>query len=315
MKLLTLQSGKAFHPGVVVDGFALDLVVAAQALAGSPPPPVDLRTILANPGTFSAWLERCAEPHARAALEASGALIRMEHAHFAPVIPDPAVFLSVGANSRGHIREMGDEPPPEPEGFFKVRSALAASGDEIRPPLKYSEMLDWEGEMCFVVGRRCHRVSPDQATNYIAGYTLTNDVSARDGVREFITASGRPQVVSALRRLTQLKNFPGFCPVGPVIATPDEFPDDFDYHLETLVNGVVVQSSTKADLVFQPAEILSYFSEFYVFEPGDIVSLGCPPGVGMAMKPPRFLKPGDLVEIRCPQIGVLSNRIGPPSGG
>lgn len=314
MKLLTLKSQGALHSGVLIGADALDLVRAAETNELAKRIPATVRGILAGGRScldLIGHVARLAEsPATRAAWAASGALRPFAQVELGPLIPDPAMFLSIGANSHAHLAEMNDGPPPSPEFFFKVRSAIAASGDPITPPARYADMLDWEGELCAVIGARCHRVTPEEADAYIAGYTLTNDVSARNTVRDFITAEGRHAVVTSFRILTQLKNFPGFCPIGPVLATRDEFPAEWDYSLETAVNGEVVQRSTKADLVFTPAQILSYFSEFYVFEPGDIFSLGSPPGVGMAMKPPRFLKPGDLVEVRAAEIGVLRNTIG-----
>lgn len=312
MKLLTLKSEGQLHAGVQMGTDALDLVLAADVIGAAKAVPQSVRAILES-GTNAfnriAEVGRLVDAN-RAGLVANGALRPIADVTFGPIIPDPAMFLSIGANSRAHIAEMNDTPPPSPEFFFKVRSAISASGDTIHPPVKYANMLDWEGELCAVIGRTCHRVTVEDAENYIAGYTLTNDVSARDTVRDFITAEGRHAVVTSFRILTQLKNFPGFCPVGPVLATRDEFPAAWDYKLETRVNGEVVQSSTKDDLIFTPAQILSYFSEFYVFQPGDIFSLGSPPGVGMAMKPPRFLKSGDRVDVSLAEIGVLTNMIG-----
>ena len=317
MKLLTLRSEDTTRPAVMVGSDVLDLVGAADVIDLARQVPPGVRGILASgaPGLqlIGQIIARASEEPAASALKAAGALFAFAQAKLAPVVPDPAMFISVGANSRGHLHEMNDPPPPTPDSFFKVRSALAASGDVIRPPAEYADMLDWEGEMCVVIGARCHRIEAGDAEHYIAGYTLTNDVSARNNVREFITATGRGPSIVAYRTLTQLKNFPGFCPIGPVIATKDEFPAVWDYHMETLVNGEVVQTSNKADLVFTPADILAYYSRFYVFEPGDMFSLGSPPGVGMAMKPQRFLKPGDLVEVRVPEIGVLSCPIGAPA--
>lgn len=314
MKLMTLNVGGALRAGVQVGTMALDLVAARAVIAAAGAIPDTVRAILCGGAAafnrITAVVDQAAELSVRERLLAAGALARMSDVRFGPIIPDPAMFLSIGANSYAHIAEMNDTPPPSPEFFFKVRSAIAASGDTIVPPADYADMLDWEGELCAVIGSTCHRVTPEEADDYIAGYTLTNDVSARNTVRQFIGAQGRHELVTAFRILTQLKNFPGFCPVGPVLATRDEFPDDWDYWLTTTVNGELMQESTKADLIFTPAQILSYFSEFYVFEAGDIFSLGSPPGVGMAMKPPRFLHPGDIVEVQEQGIGRLINVIG-----
>ena len=195
-------------------------------------------------------------------------------------------------NSRGHVAEMGDEPPPYPCAFHKVKSALSASGADIVPPPGHGDMLDWEGEFCVVIGRRCHRVEVGDAMAYVAGYTLMNDVSAREFVKPFVTSVGASPTAQAWERNVLGKNFPTFAPIGPVIATRDELPSPLTYHMETLVNGEIMQSSTQDDLVFGPAEMIAYFSQFYVLQPGDIISMGSPPGVGMARQPQVFLKPG-----------------------
>jgi len=145
--------------------------------------------------------------------------------------------------------------------------------------------------------------------HYVAGYTLMNDISAREYVLPFVKSIGAAPTAQAWERNVLGKNFPTFCPLGPVIATPDEFPAGFGYHMQTLVNGEVMQSSTQEDLVFGPAQMLAYYSNFHIFEPGDIISMGSPSGVGMSRRPQIFLKPGDIVEVRVPEIGTLTNRI------
>ena len=313
MKLLTLLSGAVYHPAVIVGDDVLDLIACSDIIAQA----------RALPSTMSAMLAGGAEAlqavhevvslaknnPVTSNLRATGALMALRDARVGPVVPNGNLVLAGSMNSRGHVAEMGDEPPPYPCAFHKVRSALSASGADIVPPAGHADMIDWEGEFCVVIGKRCHRVSVDDALDYVVGYTLMNDVSAREFVLPFVTAVGASPTAQAWERNVLGKNFPTFAPIGPCLVTRDEFPEPFAYHLETLVNGEVMQSSTQDDLVFGPAEMVSYFSNFYVFEPGDIISMGSPPGVGMARKPQLFLKPGDVVEVREAHIGTLINRI------
>jgi 2-keto-4-pentenoate hydratase/2-oxohepta-3-ene-1,7-dioic acid hydratase in catechol pathway len=312
MKLLTLRVGREFHPAVVVGDDVLDFVLAAEVIPLARFVPGRMRDLLAGGPEGLAVIRRLLVLAAEMAdaLRAAGALVPFAEARLAPVVPDPNIILSGSMNSRGHLHEMNDPIPELPSAFEKTRSALAASGDEIQRPPGHAEMIDWEGEFCIVLGARCHRVSEEEAMDYVAGFTLMNDVSAREFVLPFVKAVGAAPTAQAWERNVLGKNFPGFCPVGPVIATRDEFPEVFDYHMETLVNGQVMQSSTQEDLVFGPARMLAYYSNFHVFEAGDIVSMGSPPGVGMARRPQVFLKPGDVVEVRVREIGGLVNRIG-----
>jgi 2-keto-4-pentenoate hydratase/2-oxohepta-3-ene-1,7-dioic acid hydratase in catechol pathway len=311
MKLLTLRVNRAFHPAVMAGDEVLDLVLAAEVIPLARFVPGRMRDLLAGGHEGLAVIRRVLALAAEApdALRSAGALLPFAEARLAPVVPDPNIILSGSMNSRGHLHEMNDPIPERPSAFEKTRSALAASGDDIQRPPGHDHMIDWEGEFCIVLGARCHRVSEADAMQYVAGYTLMNDISAREFVLPFVTAKGAAVTAQAWERNVLGKNFPGFCPVGPVIATKDEFPEVFDYHMETLVNGEVMQSSTKQDLVFGLAQMLSYYSNFHIFEPGDIMSMGSPPGIGMARRPPLFLQPGDVVEVRVREIGTLVNRI------
>lgn len=313
MKLLTLRSRDRFHPAVLLSDDVLDLVAAREVISLAKSLPDTLKGIL-EAGTGGLELVQqvivsAKEPATRARLVEIGALTPFASVVLGPVVPDPDMVLSGSMNSHGHLSEMGDSPAEHPCAFHKVRSAISASGADIVPPPGHGDRLDWEGEFCIVIGKRCHAVSIEEAPDYIVGYTLMNDVSAREYALPFIQAKGAVPAAQAWERNVLGKNYPGFAPIGPVIATKDELPSPLSYHMETVVNGEVMQSSTQEDLVFGPAEMVSYFSQFYVFQPGDIISLGSPPGVGMARKPPRFLKAGDVVEVRVDAIGSLVNGV------
>ena len=314
MKLLSLQVDQAFHPGVLLDDHVLDLVVARKVIPLASSIPTSMRALLGAGSEGLKVIERIIERASgngmRAQLLATGAWRAFAEVTLGPVVPDPDLLVAASWNSRGHVAEMHDEPPEWPCAFLKVRSALAASGARIIPPPGHVDMIDWEGEFCVVIGKKCHRVDAEQALDYVAGYTLLNDISARDYALPFIKSNDHSLAAQAWERNVLGKNFPTFAPIGPVITTKDHFPAPVSYHMETLVNGQVMQTSTQDDLVFGPEKMIAYFSQYYVFQPGDIISMGSPPGVGMARKPQVFLKRGDTVEVRLQGIGSLVNRVG-----
>jgi acylpyruvate hydrolase len=313
MKLLTIRDETALIPAVLIGADVLDLSRAGEVIPQARNLPKTLKLILAAGAqglpVVQAVLDQAKTPETQAQLRAAGALRAFADVTLAPVIPDPDVVLCGSMNSLGHLEEMGDQPPEKPVGFLKVRGTLNASGQPIVCPPDNGEMVDWEGEFCVVFGAPCYRVSEADAMKYIAGYTLLNDVSAREFVMPYVRATERLAITGAWERNVLGKNFPTFCPLGPVLLTKDEVPEPFEYHMQTVVNGKVMQTSTPADLVFSIPQFIAYFSVFYHFQPGDIISLGSPPGVGMMMKPPVFLRPGDLVEIREPHIGALANTV------
>ena len=309
MKLLTIKSGGRFFPSILVGQDVLNLVAAQEVIPLARLIPDSMTRLLGSGPEGLKLIERVGtmafETPAIDLLRSAGAVAAFKSVVLGPVVPEPDLVLSGSMNSHGHLREMGDEVPLFPCAFHKVRSALAGSGSAILAPPGHGDMIDWEGEFCVVIGARCHQVSEADALNYVVGFTLMNDVSARDFAKPFITASKPSPTAQAWERNVLGKNYPTFAPIGPVIATKDEFPKPLSYRMETIVNGEVMQSSTQDDLVFGPARMIAYFSQFYVFQPGDIISMGSPPGVGMARKPPRFLKPGDMVEVRVDGIGSL----------
>lgn len=313
MRLMTVRAGGQNHIGLLLADEVLDLTAARACIPLANLVPDRMTELLAGGAEALKVVERVAQL-AQADRDAShvyGVWTPFADVVLAPVVPDPELVLSGSMNSHGHLQEMGDEVPSHPCAFHKVRSALSASGADIIPPPGHGDMIDWEGELCVVIGRRAHNVAVDEALDHVAGYTLMNDVSAREYVLPFVTASGPSPTAQAWERNVLGKNYPSFAPIGPYIVTKDELPSPFTYHMETLVNGEVMQSSTQDDLVFGPAEMVSYFSQFYVLQPGDIISMGSPPGVGMARRPQVFLKPGDVVEVRATGLGSLVNRLRP----
>jgi|TARA_B100001146_G_C15945906_1_gene333398 2-keto-4-pentenoate hydratase/2-oxohepta-3-ene-1,7-dioic acid hydratase in catechol pathway len=170
-------------------------------------------------------------------------------------------------------------------------------------------MIDFEGEFCFVFGKECHRVTEAEAMHYVAGYTIANDVSARDWIPDI--KAGEPPFgpIHGWERNIMGKNLPGFTPCGPVIITKDEIDDPHDLHLQTRLNGEVMQDTKTDDLIFKLPEIISYYSQWYRFHPGDIVTTGSPSGVGVGRDPQVFMHAGDTVEIELEGVGILTNQL------
>ena len=224
-------------------------------------------------------------------------------------IPDPGLVLSVGMNYHEHLKEMKTPVPAKPAAFTKSVASIIGSGESIKVPPSNPGMLDWEGEFSVVIAKPCHRVKAAQALDYVAGYTLVNDVSARDWVAPIFQAQGVMGPIHAWEHNLLGKMFPTFCPMGPCMVTKDELPDPGKVRIETRLNGKVMQSASTDDLVFGVPELIEYYSQFYLFRPGDVITTGSPSGVGYGRNPKVFMKPGDVVEVEVKEIGVLRNPV------
>ena len=239
----------------------------------------------------------------RARVAATGGAARhalAEVRRHAPV-PDPPAILAIGMNYRAHVAEMGREPPEWQYWFNKQRTAIAGPGDPIVVPA-VSDMVDYEGELAMVIGRRCQNVPAARALEVVAGYTIINDVSARDWQWRTPT-------------FTVGKSFDTHAPCGPEMVTGDELGDPGAWSIRTWVNDELRQDSTTADLIFGCADMIEYLTTAFPLEPGTIIATGTPAGVGAGMDPPQFLAAGDTVRIAIEGIGELSNPVvqgGPP---
>jgi 2-keto-4-pentenoate hydratase/2-oxohepta-3-ene-1,7-dioic acid hydratase in catechol pathway len=210
-------------------------------------------------------------------------------------IPRPGKIIALGRNYSGHVKETGSEIPEFPVIFAKFPSCVIGPNDPIPIP-KISKQIDWEVELAVVMGKMCKDVREDQSLEYIAGYTIINDVSARD-----LQYSDGQYVRS--------KSLDGFCPMGPCIVTADELGDGSGLRMTTSINGVVKQDSTTSHMMINTPQIISYLSKSFTLEPGDVITTGTPSGVGFVRKPPEFLKPGDEVEQFIEKIGFLRNHV------
>jgi 2-keto-4-pentenoate hydratase/2-oxohepta-3-ene-1,7-dioic acid hydratase in catechol pathway len=212
-----------------------------------------------------------------------------------PPIPDPEKIVCIGLNYRSHAAEAGLEPPEEPTFFAKFRNALASPGATVSLP-EASQKVDYEAEVAFVVGRRATGVPEERALEHVAGYTLLNDLSARD--LQFATPQWMPGKV-----------FDGSAPCGPALVTPDEAGPHDAIEIELRLNGESMQGASTADLVFGVPQLIARLSRLMTLEPGDIVATGTPAGVGSVRKPRVWLGDGDEIVISSPTLGRLETRI------
>ena len=209
----------------------------------------------------------------------------------------PANILGIGLNYRKHAEEGGKTLPARPMWFMKTTNAVQAPGAPIVLPAGSSK-VDYEGELAIVIGKPARNVAKDDALSYVLGYTIANDVSARDW--QFELGGGQ---------FCHGKSFDTFCPLGPVLVTADELTNPNSLRLRTLVNGDVRQDWTTADMVFDVATIISFLSTSRTLPAGTVILTGTPHGVGYARKPPVWLAPGDTVSVEIEAIGTLTNPV------
>jgi len=276
MKLATVRTGPA----------TTTAAVQLRSDAYLPLPVSDVGTLLGDPG----WRAKAEEALA-AATDSAG--VRYATADLAPLLPQAAKVICCGLNYGDHIQEMGRELPEYPTLFAKFADTLAGPADELT--VEGSTRVDWEAELAVVVGATLTRANEAEAEAAIAGYTVANDVSMRDWQNRTL-------------QWFQGKAFDGTTPVGPVMVTPDEF-DGGGFEVRGYVNNELVQQGHTKTLVFGPARLLSYISQFTTLRPGDLVLTGTPGGVGMGMTPPRFLTDGDVITTEIEGIGRLENRV------
>ncbi|MDO8940017.1 MAG: fumarylacetoacetate hydrolase family protein [Methylicorpusculum sp.] len=210
-------------------------------------------------------------------------------------VPRPRKFLGVGLNYADHIDETELEKPEYPTFFTKQSSCVIGQGAAIHRP-KVSEKLDYEGELAFVIGKRCRHVAVDKAHEVIAGYTIANDVSVRDW--QFRSATW-----------TLGKSFDTHGPLGPWLVTSDEIGDPHQLALETWLDDEKRQSSNTRHMIFNCFEMIAYLTQAMTLEPGDVITTGTPAGVGVKMKPRGYMKPGQTVRVSIEKIGTLINPV------
>jgi 2,4-didehydro-3-deoxy-L-rhamnonate hydrolase len=213
-----------------------------------------------------------------------------------PPICRPSKLICIGANFHQHAIESGLEIPEEPVVFFKSTTSIVGPNDNVIIP-RHAEKVDWEVELGVVIGRKASHIPKDRAFEYIAGYVLHNDYSERS----FQFERGGQWVKG--------KSADTFGPLGPFVATRDEIADSGHLNMWLKVNGEVRQKESSSDMIFDVPALVSYLSEFMTLLPGDLISTGTPAGVGLGMRPPKYLKPGDIVESGIDGLGESRQRL------
>ena len=274
------RNGGPARFGVVENGEVADVSGAAELAEGIP------GLLARGPGALAAVRE-AAQRAERLPLAGVRLLAPIER---------PPKFVAIGFNFADHIREVGGEAPSFPVFFNKQTTCVVGPHDAIHRP-RVSALLDYEGELGVVIGRRCRHVPADRAREVIGGYLVVNDVSVRDWQFKAPT-------------MTLGKSFDTHGPIGPWLVTADEIADPQDLRIRTWVNGECLQDASTREMIFSCAQQIETLSTAFTLEPGDIISTGTPAGVGHARTPPEFLKVGDLLETEVGGIGVLKNRIG-----
>jgi acylpyruvate hydrolase len=224
-----------------------------------------------------------------------GHLIPVGDVEIGPPVPDPDKIICLGLNYREHAAEVQMDVASAPTFFAKFRNSLGGPKSHIVLP-QVSTQVDYEGELAVVIGRRCKGVAEREALDFVAGYTIMNDISARD-------------LQMQTSQWTAGKALDTFAPMGPGILPASAVPDPQDLWIRTRVNDVILQEGNTADMIFPVAWTISFLSSLMTLEPGDIISTGTPSGVGFKRRPPVFLKSGDLVEVEIEKIGVIRNPV------
>lgn len=219
----------------------------------------------------------------------------LDEIRLGPPVPNPDKIICLGLNYRQKAEEFAMQTPDAPVLFPKFPNCLIGSGAPIVAPAA-STMVDYEGELAVVIGRRCKHVSEDDALDYVAGYMPFNDVSARDLQLQ------TPQWTTGKVPDT-------FAPCGPMLTLASEIDGPHGLEIETRLNGVTVQHANTSQMIFSVAASIAFITQVVTLEPGDIIATGTPSGVGLSYKPPRFLKEGDVVEVEIQGLGVLRNPV------
>ncbi|NIP14151.1 MAG: 5-carboxymethyl-2-hydroxymuconate isomerase [Pseudomonadales bacterium] len=284
MKLATFSTEENTNPrlGAVRDDGIVDL----GGFAGVPDTMLDL--LRAGEAAMTA---------ARAAAEAAAETVAAEKATYHPPVLMPGKILAIGLNYGDHIEESGMGKPKHQVWFNKQHNCVNGPYADIALP-SVSEMLDYEAELVVIIGKRCKHVPRDRASEVIAGYCCGNDVSVRDW-----------QMRAQTMQIG--KSFDTHGPTGPWLVTADEVGDPHNLDISAEVNGELRQNSNTRHLIYDCYDAVAHLTQAFTLEPGDLLFMGTPAGVGAAMKPPQFLKAGDAVKVEIEKLGYLENRVVP----
>lgn len=282
MKFVSFQSPGGTRLGIVTDRGVIDLHAAR------PEVPPDFVAALATGIDLKAIAAEVAASAAPA--------LPLAEVEYATLVPRPGKIICLGLNYYDHAKEGGREKPDYPWFFFRGATSLIAHGEAgIRP--RVSERFDYEAELAVVIGSRARHLSREDALGCVFGYSCFNDMSVRDYQKK------TPQ-------WTIGKNFDGTGALGPVLVTADELaPGATGLRIQSRLNGQVMQDASTTDMIWDVAETIALLTEVLTLEPGDVIAMGTPAGVGQARTPPVWMKHGDLIEIEIDGIGLLSNPI------
>ena len=292
MKLVTYDTGAGPRSGAVLGELIVDLHSASDGSL-----PVGMLELLATEGAVLRARRLLASAAGMGETLPAASCVHTDRATVLAPLPRPGKVICLGINYRDHAAESGLPVPAEPVVFSKAPTSVIGPGAAIVLP-EASEQVDYEVELAFVIGRRAKLVKARQAMDYVAGYTVLNDVSARDYQRE--KPGGQWHLA---------KSFDTFCPIGPWILTADEIADPHNLALSCAVSGELMQSSNTSQMIFRIPEVVEYLSRVFTLEPGDVVGTGTPAGVGFVRTPPRYLRRGDVVGCTIQEIGTLENPV------
>ena len=219
-----------------------------------------------------------------------------EHERIGSCVAKPGKFIAIGLNFSDHAAETGAEPPSEPITFMKATSSINGPNDDIQI-VSGSKKLDWEVELGIVIGKETKHISEDQSEDHILGYCLVNDISEREWQ------------IEKMGQWVKGKSHDTYGPIGPYLVTKDEISDINNLKMSLDVNGKRMQSGNTNTMIFNVYFIVSYLSKFMSLQPGDIITTGTPPGVGMGMKPQQFLKAGDTLRLSIESLGEQNSKV------
>ncbi|MGZ8164959.1 MAG: fumarylacetoacetate hydrolase family protein [Methylobacter sp.] len=280
MKLVTFTHNNQTRVGAVIEGMVVDSKNLAEIPSG-------MIEFLVAGSTAVEAMQRY--------IDSGKDRIALTEVKLKAPVPRPGKYLGISLNYADHIAETGRDKPEYPTFFTKQGTCVIAHGDAIYRP-KVSDKLDYEGELAFVIGKRCRHVPVDKAHQVIAGFTIANDVSVRDW--QFRSPT-----------FTLGKSFDTAGPLGPWIVTSDEIKDPHNLNLKTWIDDDKRQDSNTRHMIFNCYEMVAYLSQAMTLEPGDIIATGTPGGVGVKMTPRGYMKPGQMVSVEIEGIGTLTNSV------
>ncbi|GAB6255469.1 fumarylacetoacetate hydrolase family protein [Peribacillus sp. N1] len=285
MKIATFSVQTEQHIGLVKD----DQIISLTAL-GPEEFPACMKKFIERGSELRSRAEQLIEQRVN-----DDAIFKLSEVNILPPIAKPDKIICVGLNYFDHCKETGMKPPESPVIFSKYANAIAGHNDAIEIPINSTE-VDFEAELAFVIGREAKHVSEEAADDYVFGYTIMNDISARD--LQFQDG-----------QWSRGKTADTFAPFGPVIVTKDEVGDPHNLAISLELNGEIMQDSNTSNLIFTVPKIISFLSQSMTLMPGDLIATGTPPGVGMGRNPKIWLKNGDRMNVSIEKIGTLSNHV------